>query len=241
MIQVYITSARRAYELADHYRRARRATSCLGGLHVTSLPDEAARARRHDLPRARARTPGRAFLADFRAGRAAAASTARRCARSTALPPIRRDLIKRQLLPRAQLDRGLARLPARLRLLLQGRVLRGRPRRSTRSASTTRSPRSSGCPAATSTSSTTTCSATARFADGAVRRHARHGPAVAGRRHGQLDPAPGPAREGGGLRAAQPVRRLRDARTRATCARSASARTCTATTARRSAACTTSA
>ena len=41
VIQVYITSAFRAYELADHYR-ARGAYVCLGGLHVTSLPDEAA-------------------------------------------------------------------------------------------------------------------------------------------------------------------------------------------------------
>src|SRR5438105_6838277 len=41
VIQVYITSARRAYRLADHYR-ARGAFVVLGGLHVTSLPDEAA-------------------------------------------------------------------------------------------------------------------------------------------------------------------------------------------------------
>ena len=41
VIQVYITSAYRAYQLADHYRR-RGAYVALGGLHVTSLPDEAA-------------------------------------------------------------------------------------------------------------------------------------------------------------------------------------------------------
>lgn len=41
VIQVYITSACRAYQIADHYR-ARGAYVCLGGLHVTSLPDEAA-------------------------------------------------------------------------------------------------------------------------------------------------------------------------------------------------------
>src|SRR5688572_24814417 len=35
VIQVYITSAARAYALADHYR-ARGAFVCLGGLHVTS-------------------------------------------------------------------------------------------------------------------------------------------------------------------------------------------------------------
>jgi radical SAM superfamily enzyme YgiQ (UPF0313 family) len=40
-IEVYITSARRAYALADEYRR-RGAYVCLGGLHVTSLPEEAA-------------------------------------------------------------------------------------------------------------------------------------------------------------------------------------------------------
>jgi radical SAM superfamily enzyme YgiQ (UPF0313 family) len=41
VIQVYITSAFRAYKIADHYR-AKGAYICLGGLHVTSLPEEAA-------------------------------------------------------------------------------------------------------------------------------------------------------------------------------------------------------
>ena len=41
VIQVYITNAYRAYRIADHYRR-RGAFVCLGGLHVTSLPEEAA-------------------------------------------------------------------------------------------------------------------------------------------------------------------------------------------------------
>src|ERR1700704_5969655 len=41
IIQVYITNAYRAYQIADHYR-ARGAYVALGGLHVTSLPDEAA-------------------------------------------------------------------------------------------------------------------------------------------------------------------------------------------------------
>ena len=92
VIQVYITSARRSYQLADLYR-ARGAHVCLGGLHVTSLPEEA---RRH------ADTifigPGEdtwpKFLADFRRGES------RRVYRSevrtlAGLPPIRRDLIKR--------------------------------------------------------------------------------------------------------------------------------------------------
>src|SRR5580698_8668866 len=40
VIQVYITNAKRAYKIADQYR-AQGAYVCLGGLHVTSLPDEA--------------------------------------------------------------------------------------------------------------------------------------------------------------------------------------------------------
>ncbi|MEJ2599899.1 MAG: radical SAM protein [Anaerolineales bacterium] len=40
VIQVYITNAYRAYKIADHYR-ARGVYVCLGGLHVTTLPDEA--------------------------------------------------------------------------------------------------------------------------------------------------------------------------------------------------------
>src|SRR5437763_5670418 len=94
VIQVYITSAARAYEIADHYR-ARGAYVCLGGLHVTSLPSEAA-------PHADSifLGPGDdtwpAFLEDFRRGEA------RRVYGSTVrtienIPPIRRDLIKRRL------------------------------------------------------------------------------------------------------------------------------------------------
>src|SRR4026207_756079 len=67
VIQVYITSARRAYALADHYR-ARGAFVALGGLHVTPRPDEAARHAdviflgpgEQTFPK---------FLDDFRAGR----------------------------------------------------------------------------------------------------------------------------------------------------------------------------
>ena len=94
VIQVYITSAYRAYRLADHYRR-RGAHVALGGLHVTSLPDEAA-------PHADTifLGPGEdtwpRFLADFRQGRAGRVyrSEIRTLA---AVPPIRRDLIKRHL------------------------------------------------------------------------------------------------------------------------------------------------
>lgn len=94
VIQVYITSAYRAYQLADHYRQ-KGAHVVLGGLHVTSLPDEAAR---------HADTifigPGEdtwpLFLADFRAGQPG--RVYRSQVRTLAgLPPVRRDLIKRHL------------------------------------------------------------------------------------------------------------------------------------------------
>jgi radical SAM superfamily enzyme YgiQ (UPF0313 family) len=94
VIQVYITSAYRAYAIADRYRW-KGSYVALGGLHVTSLPEEAA---------AHADTiflgPGEqtfpAFLNDFRAGapKPRYASAAGRTLQS--IPPIRRDLIKRQ-------------------------------------------------------------------------------------------------------------------------------------------------
>ncbi len=94
VIQVYITSAYRAYRLADHYR-ARGAYVALGGLHVTSLPEEAA-------PHADTIFIGPGedtwprFLDDFRRGQPA--RLYRSQTRTLAgLPPIRRDLIKRQL------------------------------------------------------------------------------------------------------------------------------------------------
>ena len=94
VIQVYITSAYRAYRLADHYRR-RGAHVALGGLHVTSLPEEAARhADTVFLGPGEDTWPQ--FLSDFRNGHP------RRIYRSetrtlAAVPPIRRDLIKRRL------------------------------------------------------------------------------------------------------------------------------------------------
>ena len=94
VIQVYITSAYRAYRLADHYRR-KGAHVALGGLHVTSLPDEAA-------PHADTIFIGPGediwpkFLEDYRKGQAARVyrSTIRTLDR---VPPIRRDLIRRHL------------------------------------------------------------------------------------------------------------------------------------------------
>lgn len=94
LIQVYITNAFRAYKLADHYR-SKGAYVILGGLHVSSLPGEAA---------AHADTifigPGEdtfpLFLKDFRNG------TAKKIYVNAernieGIPPVRRDLIKRQL------------------------------------------------------------------------------------------------------------------------------------------------
>jgi len=94
VIQVYITSARRAYALADHYR-ARGAYVVLGGLHVTSVPDEAARHADAIFIGPGEDTWPR-FLTDFRTGRPA--SVYRSEVRTLAdAPPIRRDLIKRHL------------------------------------------------------------------------------------------------------------------------------------------------
>src|ERR1700752_127557 len=66
VIQVYITSARRSYQLADHYR-ARGAYVCLGGLHVTSLPAEAA-AHADSIFLGPGEDIWPRFLADLRAG-----------------------------------------------------------------------------------------------------------------------------------------------------------------------------
>jgi radical SAM superfamily enzyme YgiQ (UPF0313 family) len=94
IIQVYITNAYRAYAIADHYR-AKGSYVCLGGLHVTSLPLEAA-------PHADSifLGPGEdtfpKFLQDFKANRPQKAyrSGIRTLEK---VPPIRRDLIKRHL------------------------------------------------------------------------------------------------------------------------------------------------
>jgi radical SAM superfamily enzyme YgiQ (UPF0313 family) len=93
-IQVYITSAYRAYELADHYR-ARGAHVCLGGLPVTSLPEEAAR-HADTIFLGPGEDTWPAFLADYRAGHPGKVyrSTVRTL---EGMPPVRRDLIKRHL------------------------------------------------------------------------------------------------------------------------------------------------
>lgn len=94
VIQVYITNAYRAYALADHYR-AKGCYVALGGLHVTSLPDEAAPHADSIFIGPGEQTFPR-FLADWRAGhpRPRYVSTAGRSLHG--VPPIRRDLIKRE-------------------------------------------------------------------------------------------------------------------------------------------------
>lgn len=93
-IQVYITNARRAYALADAYR-AKGVFVALGGLHVTSLPEEAApHADTIFLGPGEQTFPQ--FLEDFRAGqplRRYASTSGRTLDR---VPPIRRDLIRRR-------------------------------------------------------------------------------------------------------------------------------------------------
>ncbi|HLG02011.1 MAG TPA: radical SAM protein [Bacteroidia bacterium] len=92
IIQVYITNAYRAYKIAAHYRSLG-AYVLLGGLHVTSLPEEAAQhgdtiflgPGEETFPQ---------FLADFKN------KTPKKVYRSSIrtlekIPPIRRDLIKR--------------------------------------------------------------------------------------------------------------------------------------------------
>lgn len=93
LIQVYITNAYRAYDIADHYRR-KGAYVLLGGLHVTSLPEEAAQhgdtiflgPGEETFPQ---------FLKDFKnkSPKKVYFSNVRTL---HGMPPVRRDLIKRE-------------------------------------------------------------------------------------------------------------------------------------------------
>jgi len=92
VIQAYITSAQRAYQIADSYR-ARGIRVCLGGLHPTTLPDEAAPHADHLFL-----GPGEetwpAFLADLREGHPQKVyRSSRRTLEGAPMP--RRDLLKR--------------------------------------------------------------------------------------------------------------------------------------------------
>lgn len=93
-IEVYITNAKRAYAIADRYR-ARGVRVLLGGLHVTALPDEAAAHADHVFVGPADEAFPR-FLRDLREGRAAPRySSATRSLHG--IPPVRRDLIRRDL------------------------------------------------------------------------------------------------------------------------------------------------
>jgi radical SAM superfamily enzyme YgiQ (UPF0313 family) len=94
VIQVYITNAYRAYALADHYRR-RGSHVILGGLHVTSMPQEACQ-HADTIVLGPGDEVFPQFLADFRRGRPRRLYYSVR--RSIAqIPDVRRDLIKREL------------------------------------------------------------------------------------------------------------------------------------------------
>ncbi len=92
VIQAYITSAFRSYRIADHYRK-KGCYVVMGGLHVTSLPDEAAE-HADTIIMGPAGDAWTSFLADFRVK-----CPQKRYVASTRTlkgkPPIRRDLIKR--------------------------------------------------------------------------------------------------------------------------------------------------
>lgn len=93
-IQVYITNAYRAYEIADHYRE-KGVFVILGGLHITSLPNEASRhADAVFLGPAEESFPR--FLKDFRRG-APAKRYISKTRTLTGMPYVRRDLIDRSL------------------------------------------------------------------------------------------------------------------------------------------------
>ncbi|MFH1037788.1 MAG: radical SAM protein [PVC group bacterium] len=93
-IQVYVTSAYRAYEIADYYR-SRGVHVALGGLHVTSLPDEAAR-HADTIFLGPGEDTWPRFLRDFRAGSPRRRYTSRNRT-LIGLPKMRRELIKRYL------------------------------------------------------------------------------------------------------------------------------------------------
>ena len=95
VIQVYITNAYRAYRIAEHYRQ-RGAFVCLGGLHVTALPEEAA-AHADAIFLGPGEQTFPQFLKDFRDGNPQAVYVSTSGRTLERVPPIRRDLIRRRL------------------------------------------------------------------------------------------------------------------------------------------------
>jgi radical SAM superfamily enzyme YgiQ (UPF0313 family) len=94
VIQVYITNAFRSYVLADHYRK-RGIYVCLGGLHVSSLPEESMQHADSIFI-----GPGEdtfpQFLSDFKK-KSARPVYINKERNIENIPPVRRDLIKRNL------------------------------------------------------------------------------------------------------------------------------------------------
>jgi len=93
-LEVYVTSAYRAYEIADHYRK-RGIYVVMGGLHVTSAPQEAL-SHADSIFLGPGEDTWPTFLKDFRQGKP------RQIYRSTertlvGRPKMRRDLLKRNL------------------------------------------------------------------------------------------------------------------------------------------------
>ncbi|MCW3117057.1 MAG: radical protein [Chitinophagaceae bacterium] len=94
IIQVYITNATRSYALADQYR-SRGIYTCLGGLHVSSLPEEAM-VHADSIFIGPGEDTFPQFLDDFRKKNPKKIYVnAKRNIEN--IPPIRRDLIKRNL------------------------------------------------------------------------------------------------------------------------------------------------
>ncbi len=92
-IEVYITSAKRAYEISDYYRK-KGVYVVLGGLHVTALPEEAIN-HANTIITGPAEEAWPRFLNDFRDGNEKQIYQSKN--RSLiGLPEIRRDLIKRK-------------------------------------------------------------------------------------------------------------------------------------------------
>jgi radical SAM superfamily enzyme YgiQ (UPF0313 family) len=94
VIQVYITNAYRAYEIADHYR-AQGVYVCLGGLHVTSLPEEAEK-HADTIFLGPGEDTWPEFLADWQTWYPKSVYRSHHRTLKDAPPP-RRDLIKRHL------------------------------------------------------------------------------------------------------------------------------------------------
>jgi len=93
VIQVYITNARRAYALADAYRR-KGVFVALGGLHVTALPDEAA-SHADVIVLGPGEQTFPQFLDDLRARQPLPRYVSTSGRTLERVPPIRRDLIRR--------------------------------------------------------------------------------------------------------------------------------------------------